>query len=215
MLKKENIYWLGGSPCSGKSSIAEYLVRDFGFQYYKCDDHLDEYIDRGVLLNIPVMKRLKTFTTDEMWLRDVDDQVQITVDYYMATFDMILKDLEDKNFEDEKVVVEGAAIMPVLVKSHKINPNRYVCMVPSRDFQLEKYAERAWAYDRLMDSSDPNQCFKNWMERDCRFAERIKKEAKGYGLNSIVVDGIKSIDENYEIVKRFFKGESDAAFEMF
>ncbi|MEI6131376.1 MAG: hypothetical protein WCQ41_00945 [Bacillota bacterium] len=144
MFKKENIYWIGGSPCSGKSTIAEYLVRDNGFQYYKCDDHLDEYIDRGVLLNIPVMKRLKAFSTDEMWLRDVDEQVQISIDYYMATFDMILEDLEDKNYGDEKVVVEGAAIMPVHAKTFEINPNHYVCIVPSREFQLAKYAERTW-----------------------------------------------------------------------
>ena len=205
MLKKENIYWLGGSPCSGKSTIAEYLVRDFGFQYYKCDDHLDEYIDRGVSQNIPVMKRLKAFTTDEMWLRDVDEQVQISVDYYMATFDMILNDLEDKNYQDKKVVVEGAAIMPVLVKSHEINPKHYVCMVPSRDFQLEKYAERTWAYDRLMDSTDPDQCYKNWMERDCRFAERIKSDAQGFGFNTIVVDGSKSIEENYQSIHNYFE----------
>ncbi|MEI6603404.1 MAG: hypothetical protein WCL54_07945 [Clostridia bacterium] len=201
MIKKENIYWLGGSPCSGKSTIAEFLVRDYGFRYYKCDDHLDEYIERGVEEDIPIMKRLKAFTTDEMWLRDVDEQVQISIDYFLATFHMILEDIQNL---DQKVIVEGAAIMPIHAKNFAIDPTRYVCIVPSRAFQLEKYAARTWAYDRLMDSSDPHQCFKNWMERDCRFAERVKKDAVAFGFHTIEVDGNQSIDENYQFVKNYF-----------
>ena len=36
-----NIYYIGGSPCAGKSSVAEILLRRYGLNYFKIDDFLD------------------------------------------------------------------------------------------------------------------------------------------------------------------------------
>ena len=33
-----HVYWLGGSPCAGKSSIADSLVERYGFRLYRCDE---------------------------------------------------------------------------------------------------------------------------------------------------------------------------------
>lgn len=41
MLDGMKTYWIGGSPCCGKSTISEMLIKEFGFDMYKCDDHLD------------------------------------------------------------------------------------------------------------------------------------------------------------------------------
>ena len=30
-----NIYYIGGSPCAGKSSVAEILLRRYGLNYFK------------------------------------------------------------------------------------------------------------------------------------------------------------------------------------
>jgi adenylate kinase family enzyme len=37
-----NIYILGGSPCCGKSTIAEKICEKYGIQYYKVDNYLDK-----------------------------------------------------------------------------------------------------------------------------------------------------------------------------
>lgn len=39
----KNVYILGGSPCSGKSTIAGMLQKEYGFYYYKVDDDLETY----------------------------------------------------------------------------------------------------------------------------------------------------------------------------
>ena len=36
-------YILGGSPCSGKSTIAERLAAEFDLHYYKVDDHEQDH----------------------------------------------------------------------------------------------------------------------------------------------------------------------------
>ena len=43
----KNTMWIGGSPCCGKSSVAEILRDRFGLNYYKCDDHFDRHLQQG------------------------------------------------------------------------------------------------------------------------------------------------------------------------
>lgn len=39
------VLFIGGSPCSGKSTIAEQISEKYGAYYYKVDDFVDEFID--------------------------------------------------------------------------------------------------------------------------------------------------------------------------
>lgn len=38
-----NIYYIGGSPCAGKSTVAEILSQKYDLYYFKVDDFLDDY----------------------------------------------------------------------------------------------------------------------------------------------------------------------------
>lgn len=42
-----NTYYIGGSPCSGKSTIAEILSERYDLYYFKVDDFLDKYTKMG------------------------------------------------------------------------------------------------------------------------------------------------------------------------
>ena len=51
-----NLYILGGSPCSGKSTVAEILSRECGLTYFKVDENLERYIDLGAKKGYPICK---------------------------------------------------------------------------------------------------------------------------------------------------------------
>lgn len=199
----KNIYWIGGSPCCGKSSITELIVKNHGFEYYKCDDRLDEYVKRGTSRNIEIMNKFASMSIDEIWLRNVENQVADEFDFYRETFAFIEEDLA-KLPTDKPVILEGAALLPELMKMVNIDPNKYICIVPNKTFQIEKYSQRGWVQDYLKDCSDPKQAFENWMNRDIEFALKVKEDAIQKGLEVIVVDGSKSLEENYEYVKAHF-----------
>lgn len=198
-----NIYWIGGSPCSGKSTIAEKLAHEFSLQYYKCDDHMMNHIAKGAQNDILIMKKYADMSKDENWFRDIDSQVNDVIEFYRKSFDFILADLS-KLPMGKTVLVEGSAILPELIKKHLIDPKKYICLVPSPEFQLVKYPEREWVKDYLIDCSDPTLAFSNWMKRDVMFAGEILKSAKELDLFVLNVDGSKTIDENYEITRKHF-----------
>lgn len=59
-----------------------------------------------------------------------------------------------------------------------ISSKKYICIVPSKEFQVRKYAERTWRKIFLRGCKDPDIAFYNWMERDYLFGRYILDEAK-------------------------------------
>ena len=51
-------YYIGGSPCSGKSTIAEALSEKYNLHYFKVDDYLDRYMKLGATNKNEICKKL-------------------------------------------------------------------------------------------------------------------------------------------------------------
>ncbi|MCJ7694632.1 MAG: AAA family ATPase [Anaerolineaceae bacterium] len=197
-------YILGGTPCSGKSTLAERLSNEFAFQYYKVDDHESEHARRIDPNRHPVMIKYAQMSWDERWMRPVSCQVEELFDYYHERFEMIVQDLENYDHESP-IVLEGAAYLPDLLVSNNANPERVLFLVPSSEFQRAHYSLRPWINQILKGCEDPEQAFENWMMRDQLFGKEILLQSKAGSYGTILVDGSKNIDQQYEVVKHLFK----------
>lgn len=67
-----HVYWIGGSPCSGKSTIAEKLARDFSCTYYQCDLFNEKHVTICHPSKHPTMFRLKDMSWNALWSRPVE-----------------------------------------------------------------------------------------------------------------------------------------------
>jgi 2-phosphoglycerate kinase len=197
-------YVIGGSPCSGKSTIAEHLAKEFNFEYYKIDEHEKEHSKRCQPDRHPIMFKYSKMSWDEIWMRPVSYQVRELIEYYQERFEMIIEDLEKYDLS-KPIILEGAALLPKLVDQYNVNSQNILFMVPTKKFQLHQYSQRKWIHEILKDCEDPEQAFSNWMMRDQIFSKEIRSEAKIRNYRTILVDGSNSIDENYKKVKDYFK----------
>lgn len=68
--------FIGGSPCSGKSTIAERISKEFGAHYFKVDDFLDKFVSMAADKGHPACKRSAAMTADEIWLREPSIQCE-------------------------------------------------------------------------------------------------------------------------------------------
>ena len=66
---------MGGSPCSGKSSIAKLLSDRYELQVYNCDDAFYEHGKRVTPLRQPAFHQVLNMTWDEIWMRPVKVQL--------------------------------------------------------------------------------------------------------------------------------------------
>lgn len=198
IITKRKVLYIGGSPCSGKSTLAETLAKKHHFKYYKCDNFLEDYIRRGAEKNVAIMRKFQEMDINQTWLkRSIDQQVHDEIEFYREAFKIIQSDIQSLYKEDEDIIVEGAAILPQNIINNSVSPQNYICIIPTRDFQIKNYSQREWVKHYLSECRDPVKAFENWMERDVQFAERIKEVAMVNNMKLIIEDGSKSIYDRY------------------
>lgn len=198
------IYWIGGSPCSGKSTIAELLTDKYDFIYYKCDDAYHNHIKRCRSELHPIMTKLKELSINDIFSRPIDQQVEETIQFYHEEFGLILEDIS-LIASKKPILVEGAALLPENVSPLLHTKNHGVWIIPTAEFQVDQYSKRDWIQSILEECRDPKLSFENWMNRDIEFAQFINKDAQSRGLKIFVVDGRTTLEENLAIVEEHFK----------
>ena len=97
----KRVLFIGGSPCSGKSTVAERISEEYGAYYFKADDFLDKFTNIAAEKGYPTCKKSITMTSDEIWMREsliqcedeflIYDEISILVISYllMGAWDIV------------------------------------------------------------------------------------------------------------------------------
>lgn len=194
-----DIYYIGGSPCSGKSTVAGALAEQYGLAYFKADDYLTDFTAQGAAAGLPVCQRIQRMSADETWLRPPETQCQEELDYYREIAPFVTAKLAE--ISAPRIIAEGAAFLPCLMHGAP----HYLAITPSRAFQISRYRERPWMPHVLRDCSDKERAFANWMERDALFAENIRRQCEQLGLPHLLTDGSVPPEERLAQVAALFQ----------
>ena len=193
----ERILFIGGSPCSGKSTVAELIAQEYGAFYFKADELLGEWTETAASRGGIACTAVRKLTSDGIWLREPSIQCEEEFQIYSELAPLIFDKIAQLN--NDFIITEGAAYTPQVMSSR--NAGSYITIVPSPEFQISRYKEREWVQYVLADCSDKEKAFDNWMQRDVLFAERVKAECEKLEIPCIVNDGSRSVDEIYQTVK--------------
>jgi len=207
--KLENVFWLGGSPCAGKSSISEIIASRFGFDVYHVDEAFDVHAQGFDPIRHPTLTKWLASSWNQRWMQPLDSLVGDVIACYQEHFTMILEDIF--SLPKRPLLVEGTALLPREVASVLGRRTRAIWVVPTIDFQRAHYSERDWARSIAAQCSNPEVAFHNWMERDIRFAKWIEAEASALHLPLLKVDGDRTIKENAEAVATHFLSNTHEA----
>lgn len=198
-----HVYWIGGSPCSGKSSVAELLAERYGLYYYNCDDAFPRHQVQASPELHPAFYRISQMGCEELWMRPVAAQIETEIALYREEFGLILADI--RPFPPHKpILVEGAALLLELVAPLLKRVNQAVWIVPTPGFQRETYRKRPWVHDVLQDCADAEAAFDNWMARDVGFGQWVARETAVFNLTLLTTDGSRSIPETADLVAQHF-----------
>jgi len=188
------VYFIGGSPCSGKSTVASALSDRYGLHYFKVDDYLEKYISAGAKDGKPSCAAIEKMTPEQIWMRDPAVQCREELQIYEEISGYIAADLAALNHK-KGVITEGAAFLPVLTKRLGIPGNRYISITPTKEFQIFHYRRREWVPYVLAECRDKEKAFENWMERDALFALEVQRQCAQHGYLSLITDGEISASE--------------------
>lgn len=199
----ESVLFLGGSPCSGKSSAASALCQRYGLRYYQCDESFSAHAGAATVEMQPNLHRISLLRDDALWMRPVAELLADEIAVYREEFAMIESDIRDLLVagQGQMVLVEGAALLPDEVFARCGASVCAAWLVPSPEFQWLHYSRRAWAKEVVSACSDPDVAFAHWMQRDIEFANWIEGRARSLGYACLRVDGSTSLAENVRWVE--------------
>ncbi|WP_433040577.1 hypothetical protein [Dactylosporangium sp. CS-033363] len=193
------MWWIGGSPCSGKSTIAATLSgrprpgestaaatlggggggAGDGGPVYSCDDAFERH-------GGPTFDLVRAMSIGQRLAQPIEVQVEQQFRLYREQWPQILADLTAPS------IVEGAALIPELLDSHGVPRDRAVFVVPTAEFQRRQYRRRSWVWTLLATTGDPEDAFDRWMRRDETFALLVADQARDAGYRVLTVDGTES-----------------------
>lgn len=198
-----NTYYIGGSPCAGKSTIAEILSQKYHLYYFKVDDSLDDYTKLGAIKGYPICKKTIEMSAEQIWMREPVLQCREEFEFYEEIFRYVLADLKQINCKNG-VITEGAAYVPKLVKQLGLPHNKYISITPTEEFQIFHFKRREFVPYVLEGCSDMERAFCNWMDRDILFAQEVQRQCHEERYASITNDGSIEIDELVSRVAKHF-----------
>lgn len=200
------IYWLNGSPCAGKSTVATAVAERLGWRVYHCDDWDDDHRQRAMPQRHPTYHQIAQLRGDALWLRPVAEQLETEIRYHGEQFTLVLEDLLRMVAADERpVLCEGSAGLPHLLQPILPSRNHAFWLIPTEAFQRHYYARRPWVASILATTSDPELAFENWMQRDAGFARWLEEQMALYELPWLSVDGSLTVEETVDRVARHFQ----------
>jgi 2-phosphoglycerate kinase len=200
----ENVFWLGGSPCAGKSSISEILADRFDLDVYHVDEAFENHVQGLDPARQPALAKWCASSWDQRWMRPIDKLVRDVIACYREHFALIWEDILAMP-KQKFLLIEGTALLPRQVASVLPKTSHALWVIPSDDFQREHYSKRQWVRGILEQCNNPEAAFGNWMERDAMFAEWVEAEASALNLQLLKVVGNRTIEENAEAVAAHFQ----------
>lgn len=170
--------WIGGPPCSGKSSVAAALADRFGLQVYHVDARTWVHEAR-----MPATE-FGSLTMDERWVHATPERM---LGWFVTTsrhrFRLVLEDL--RALPDEPAaIVEGPQLLPTSVSAVLRDPAQALFLLADPG----DVAVRRRGRGPMRGTSDGARATENVVARDLLLAATIEREARELRLPTLRVD---------------------------
>jgi hypothetical protein len=196
-----NVYWIGGPPDSGKSTVAGLLGEWFEIEIYRQDQREMEHITRAdpvlhprhVAMRRQIEQRDGQKSFFQVW---VDRAPKVLLDDARSNWEerisLVCEDLAALD-PTRPVIAEGPGFFPNVIAPLMTSRQHAMWLVPTKAFKRESHERRsksAWRFE----TSDPERALANHIERDLLFADAYRRELMSADLPWIEVDGSESAE---------------------
>jgi hypothetical protein len=198
-----HVFWLGGPPDAGKTTVATRLAERHRLHLYVFDRHNAEHHARLDPARQPAMAAFDAMTMDERWvLRSPDEMARTIVASWTESFWMTVEDVLALP-TDPPVLVEGPGLFPECVAPLLTDRRRAMWLLPTDEFKRASAARRDKPSIRH-ETSDPERATASWLARDLLLGAHVRREAEQRGLPLLEVDGTRSVEETADLLEARF-----------
>jgi len=196
-----HILWIGGSPCAGKTSIADALAAVHHGVAYHFDRMEMAHIARSTEATNPDLMAFLALDMDHRWLlRTSEEMARNAIASWRARFPLVLEDLRALP-RDAPIFAEGPGLFPECVESLLTSPRQALWLTTTEPFCQMVRQQRGGSFQ---ETSDPAHSLRKLVARDVLMARHVEREASERGLTWYVVDGGRSLARMITLVEEWF-----------
>ncbi|AJS59348.1 hypothetical protein [Paenibacillus sp. IHBB 10380] len=199
-----NIIWIGGSPDSGKSTIAKNLLRKYDLQFYDYDlledQHHDELAKHSTVAGVIHSSSIENSwvnTTPELLLERANQS-------FKSRFPLVIRDLSTLDIH-KVTLAEGFGLTPQLVSPYISNPQQAIWLVSTIEFKKTSSAKRNKLCGLFTSKEMELLAKENLLKRDMLIDAQIRDEAKSLGMTIIEVNNERTIEEISTLIELHFR----------
>ncbi|MCL1858852.1 MAG: hypothetical protein FWF92_06425 [Oscillospiraceae bacterium] len=199
-LNLENLYWIGGCPSGGKTTLAGEISRISNIPIYHTDEHS---LDYGLRINakVPDFHR-------EINMNFVESTVAIPDEPWFNIFITGLRELcsialDDitKLFVGSNAIIEGGILLPEFISKMGIE-NQAIFINPTYEYLHECLPKQKWVINILSGISDAEYkslFIKRLLFKYNLFREYVIESAEKFNIKTIFTATPNSLDNNVKI----------------
>lgn len=110
------VFWVGGGPGAGKTTVARRLAERCGLRLYIADDALQGHGERLNRPEYPLTQAFLAMDMDQRWVRRSPEEMFRTFHRFQGEgFDLVVDDLRRLAARGAGPIAEGLSLVPQLV----------------------------------------------------------------------------------------------------
>jgi hypothetical protein len=209
--KLAHVLWIGGSPDSGKTSIADFLAARHGLQVYHFDCHESDHLGRATPERQPTAVALRTLveTLDEstlaheLWLAHPPAAMaQFAISTWSERVGLAVEDLLAMP-TTPPIIAEGPGFFPERIHPLLTDHRQAIWLIHTAAFKRASALRRNKPGSRHL-TTNPAQAQENLILRDLAMGDHIRRAATDLGLTLHEVDGTRPLEAVAALVEAHF-----------
>jgi cytidylate kinase len=197
----QNVLWIGGAACGGKTTVTKLLAEKHGFAPYHTEDLFHEHKKAASTRDHPAL--LAPFHGWEWFFnRPIDEYMKAMADTSREHFEMVVLDLV-KLSAGSTVVVDGFLLDPWVVR-HLTEYNKSVFLYADEKTIRSSFFSRADKQDLvgiINTLRDPERTGEHCLEVCCAESARKRAEAEAAGVKVLVRNRETDLQETLTAVE--------------
>jgi len=201
----DNVYWIGGPPDCGKTTIADLLAARHGLQVYHFDRHEMAHFAKATPDAHPALwaAHPDRMTTEQRWLGSPPDvMARDTIACWSERVEMAFEDLRAMP-SSPAIIAEGPGFFPEAISPLIDTPRRAIWLAPTEAFKRASVERRGKPGNRH-ETSDPERATHNLIERDLLMTAHIRESAAKHGFRLVEIDGSEGVEAIADLVEAHF-----------
>lgn len=199
------VFWIGGTACSGKTTIARMLAQKYDVRIYNRDEHQREHLMRAIPEKQPTLH--KAWVNRESWEVLYKQPAETVFEQAKAeafeAFEFIVDDLL-RVTNGAPLIAEGIGLYPELVEQVS-SPQQVVYFVADEGLARKTWTDRYENTPWLEGYSDPEQIIETFINLTLLDARYIQENARRLDFICIVSTVESNISDAFRTAEECFK----------